>query len=209
MVNLKIELLLNLKSPLHTSGDRSILWIDKGTYLDSSKNPSISATSLKGVTRYSVEKLLRTYGEKKACYAPKPEEMCNGCIVCIYFGSPKNKGRLKFYELKPLSEYSFDTRVGIGINRRRKIVEEEHLFTIETAWVNEFRTEIEGLFDLEEDAKEAGSLIYGGLKLVFAIGGVKSRGLGWIEVKDFKTSIDGKGIPIKELQLVLEDIITR
>lgn len=208
MVSLQIELLLELQTSLHTSGDRAILWVDKGTYLDSSKSPSIPATSLKGVIRYSAEKFLRTYG-KKACYAPKPEDMCNRCIVCMYFGSPRNKARLKFHDLKPTSEYLLDTRVGTGMNRRRKVVEEDHLFTLETAWVKEFRTEIDGLFDLEEDAKEAASLTYGGLKLAFAIGGVKSRGLGWMRVKNFKANIDGKEISVEDLQLVLEDIITR
>jgi len=209
LVNLQIKLLLELRTPLHTSGDKPILWVDRGTYLDASKNPSIPATSLKGVIRYSTEKFLRTYEEEKACYAPKPGDMCNCCIVCIYFGSPRNKARLKFHDLKPVSEYLLDTRVGTGVNRRRKVVEEDHLFTLETAWVKEFRTEIDGLFDLEEDAKEAASLVYGGLKLAFAIGGVKSRGLGWMKVKDFKANIDYKEISIEDLQLILEDIVTR
>jgi len=209
MVSLQIELLLELRTSLHTSGDRAILWVDKGTYLDSSKNPSIPATSLKGVIRHSVERFLRSYEETKACYSSRADEMCDNCIVCIYFGSPKNRGRLKFYDLKPISESSLDTRVGTGINRRRKVVEEDHLFYLETAWVNEFRTEIDGSFNLEEDAKEAASLVYGGLKLAFAIGGVKSRGLGWMKVKDFRTNIDGKEISVEDLQLTLEDIITR
>ncbi|SRR5579884_764751 len=209
MVSLQVELLLELQTSLHTSGDRAILWVDKGTYLDSSKSPSIPATSLKGVIRYSVERFLRTYEERKACYAPRADEMCNKCIVCTYFGSPKNRGRLKFYDLKPVSESLLDTRAGIGINRRRKAVEKDHLFYLETAWIKEFWTEIHGSFNLEENAKEAASLVYGGLKLAFAIGGVKSRGLGWMKVKDFKANIDGKEISVEELQLILEDIVTR
>ncbi len=209
MINLKIELLLDLRTSLHISGDRAILWLDKGTYIDSNNKPSIPATSLKGVIRHSIEKFLRSYEEKKVCYAPKSPEICGNSIVCAYFGSRKNKARLRFYDLKPVSEHSLDTRVGIGINRRRKIVEEDHLFTLETAVVNQARTDIDGLLDSEEDAKEAASLIYGGLKLAFAIGGVKSRGLGWMRVKDFKAIIDGKEISVEDLQFILKDIITR
>lgn len=214
MVKLRATLTFSLNSLYHSTGDRLAFGVDKAIYSDprDNKNPAIPATSIKGVIRYQVENILRAKG-MKACNPnpPSSEGVCKdkntACLSCKYFGSARIKSTLIFQDIV-LPNSNKDSRTGVGIERRRKTAKEDHLFSYEVANKNEFSTEISGIFERKEDAITACALVFLGAKSAFALGCGKSRGLGWIELKEFKASLDEEEISNeaigKELRRILK-----
>lgn len=206
MNKLEVKIMFLLKSPYHVSADRISFAIDKAIFLDPRENkPIIPATSLKGIIRHNLESTLN-HKDKKSCTAPRPENMCNECDLCRIFGSPKNKALLVFEDIR-VEEADLSSRMGIAIERRRKIAKEDHLFSYEIGFGKSFSTKIKGLFTKGGDAITACALLCIGAKSSFALGGGKSRGLGWIELKDFGASINGKEIPIEEINKRMVEIL--
>lgn len=198
MNRLEVNIMFSLKSPYHVSADRVSFGVDKAICIDPRDNRIfIPATSLKGIIRHNLESTLN-HKNKKSCIAPKPENMCNECNICKFFGSPKNKALLVFEDAR-VEETELSSRVGVAIERRRNIAKEDHLFSYEIGFGKSFSTKIKGFFSKDNDAITACVLLYIGAKLGFALGGGKSRGLGWVNLEDFKTFIDGKEIFIDEI----------
>jgi CRISPR/Cas system CSM-associated protein Csm3 (group 7 of RAMP superfamily) len=203
MVKLKTTLTFSLNSLYHSTGDRLAFGVDKAIYLDPrDNNPAIQATSLKGIIRNEVENILRAKG-LPACNPNPPNQVCGdknlACMACKYFGSPRIKSPLIFQDIA-LPNSARDSRTGVGIERRRKTAKEDHLFSYEVASGNEFSTEIYGIFERKENAITACALLFLGAKSAFALGGGKSRGLGWIKLKEFKAFLDGEEIPNVEIE---------
>jgi len=209
MIDVKIKIKFTLDSQFTVSADRAVLWVDKPTYLDPrDKKISIPATSIKGVLRAQAESVLRSLGEA-VCESPQPHKLCNDCIICKIFGSPKLRSPLVFSDAK-IEEGIVDTKVGVGINRRRKTSQENFLYTIETAQAAEFSTTAEGRFADEKDVKDAIAVLLLASSTQFAIGGNKSRGLGWIQLEkldDFQAFIDGKTIEHSDIQQHLKEML--
>lgn len=209
-MKLKVEISFSLHSPAHTTADRTSFGIDKAIYLDHwNEKPSIPATSLKGVFRHNVERILKSK-DKYVCTAPNPEYMCNdkdsACIACKFFGFPRGKSPL-FFEDVIIEEPMKDSRIGVGIERRRKIAKEDHLFSYELGFGKKLSTEIKGFFSQRDDAITACALLYIGAKAGIAIGGGKSRGTGWIRLDEFKAKIDEKEVLMEEINKKIKEVL--
>lgn len=114
------------------------------------------------------------------------------CIICQLFGNPSLPSRLIFQDLicqeSPENLPSEIIRPGATINRRRRVAEDKKLYYLETSPMNaelQFTGSIQILPQrinftntLHEDYAKA--LIFSALKHINALGGSKSRGLGWI-----------------------------
>jgi len=214
MNKLKVEMVFALDTPYHVSADRLSFGIDKAIYIDprddKTKTPAIPATSLKGVLRYHVEAVLRAKGID-VCEAPRPDRMCprpgnSNCMVCEVFGSPRIKSRLVFRDIVLNSD--IDTRMGVGIERRRKTSKEDHLFSFEVGYGKQFSTKVKGMFTSSDEAMKACALLFVGVKAGFALGGAKSRGLGWVKLQGFKTTIDDSEISMKQIEDKLREVLS-
>ncbi len=213
MKKLKVELVFALDSPYHVSADRLSFGVDKAIYIDprtETRRPAIPATALKGVLRYHVEAVLRAKGID-VCEAPRPERMCprpgkSNCMVCEVFGSPRIKSRLIFRDI--ILNSDIDTRMGVGIERMRKTSKEAHLFSLEVGHGKLFSTEVKGMFRTREDAMKACALLFAGAKACFALGGAKSRGLGWMKLQRFKATIDDSEIPMQDIEDKLKEVLS-
>lgn len=214
MKKLKVEMIFALDSPYHVSGDRLSFGIDKAIYIDprndKTKTPAIPATSLKGVLRSHVESILRAK-RVDVCEAPRADRMCpregkSNCIVCEVFGSPRIKSRLVFQDIVLNSD--IDTRMGVGIERRRKTSKEAHLFSFEIGYGKQFSTKIKGLFKSSDEAMNACALLFAGAKACFALGGAKSRGLGWMKLQRFKATIDDSEISMHDIEAKLKEVLS-
>jgi len=198
--------MFSLNSPYHVTADRVSFAIDKAICLDTRNDkPIIPATSLKGIMRYNIENIIN-YNNKKKCSAPVPNNMCGKCDLCRIFGSPENKALLIF-EDAIIEEPELSSRMSAAIERRRKTAKEDHLFSYEIGFGKTFSTNIKGLLSNRDDAMAACSFIYIGARSCFAFGGGKSRGLGWIEMKDFRASIDGKEVSIEEINKKMAEML--
>lgn len=216
MNKLKVEMIFALDTPYHVSGDRLSFGIDKAIYVDprsdKTKTHAIPATSLKGVLRYHLETVVRARkGNYYVCEAPRPDRMCpradkSNCIVCEVFGSPRIKSRLVFQDIVLNSD--IDTRMSVGIERRRKTAKEDHLFSFEVGRGKQFSTKIKGMFASHDEAMNASALLFAGAKACFALGGAKSRGLGWMKLKGFKTTIDDAEISMRDIEAKLREVLS-
>jgi len=152
----------------------------------------LPGSHLKGRLRHVCEVIARSQG-LLVCDSPRAETMCPQsnqvkkppCPICAMFGSPANPSPLQFADL--IYEEPVETpaiRPGASINRRRRTVEEQRLFFIETsppAALASFHANQAIIGWLPEDDKAAArvKLLLAGLELIQSWGGGKSRGLGW------------------------------
>ena len=124
MPKIKIIIKFSLDSFFHITADRLAFGIDKAIYLDifNENIPAIPASTIKGILRQQIEKILRSKG-KNVCYSSQPEKMCsdnkNICLTCKYFGSPRIRSTLCFEDININNSYK-DIRFGVGINRKTK-----------------------------------------------------------------------------------------
>ena len=210
MSKLKVEMVFLLDSPYHVSADRVSFGVDRAIYIDPRDGKAvIPATSLKGVLRYCIEGALRARNID-VCEAPMPDRMCprrgkDDCVVCKVFGSPRLKSRLVFQDIRLDSD--IDIRMGVGIERRRRTAKEEHLFSFEVGYGKQFSAEIKGVFTSGDEATMACALLFLGANTGFALGGGKSRGLGWVKLKEFRATIDGSEIPIQSIKDKLKEVL--
>ncbi|MEN8445952.1 MAG: RAMP superfamily CRISPR-associated protein [Cyanobacteria bacterium J06555_13] len=112
------------------------------------------------------------------------------CLICQLFGNPSLPARLQFSDLvctEPEESIPEVLRPGVSINRRRRTAEEQKLYFLETSPANaalRFEGEIQvlppwGSRD-ETTTPFAKALVLTGLKHIYALGGGKSTGLGWL-----------------------------
>lgn len=100
---------------------------------------------------------------------------------CMYFENGNLAEKLNYVDL----QYEImRLRTGISINRYTKAKEEGHLFTMETSGQGGnmvFESSIYGFLD-EETYKDDVAFLVAASRLIFALGGRRSAGLGWLKV---------------------------
>lgn len=196
---LRVECAFCLESGFHTSGDRLELWVNKALNLDWKEGlyPVFPATTVKGWFREGAERALRSLGIK-ACDASSPETICGTCLVCEVFGHPRKKSPLRFADVV-IKDASRDVRMSVSLSRHRKTAYEDRLFSLEIGFCPHFLTDIYGFFNDPKRARVAALLLFVGSKFLSAVGGGKSRGLGWVKRESFSATFDGHPIPEEEL----------
>lgn len=197
-IGIEVTIKFQFLSPFHSTGEHIQLWADKSLILEwtDGKNPIISATTIKGWLRDGVERALRGLGIP-VCNSSTPSTICGTCPVCKLFGHPQKKSSLRFHDAK-LKNCIRDVRMGVSLSRYRKTSYEERLFSMETGWQNEWECKVNGFFSSKNEALLAVAFIWLGANIGFAMGGARSRGLGWVELKDFQVKVDGKIVSKEE-----------
>lgn len=166
--SLELELELSLKSPLliksgGISPNPSLPDMQFVRTLRSGKGEVIyiPGSSLKGVVRSYVEKVLRTVGESLgketlnwACNLFEKDKTCvsktkdeaktseiykNTCRACKIFGNTKLKGRISILDAYPNSEIKTEIRHGVAISRMTHAVAQGP-FDMEVAVEGSFKT---------------------------------------------------------------------
>ena len=181
---------------------------DKPTAKDANHRPIIPASALKGRLRHRCEALIRALADDQnaVCHGPAAEQMCpldpdrldrwpEVCPICQIFGGPGRPGALTFSDLHwaladewPGNDQPppTDIRYGVSIRRARRVAEPQRLFTLETfgpATETVYTGRIVGYFpDQDDDRYWRVALVLGGLRLIHALGGGRSRGLGWCQI---------------------------
>lgn len=206
---LRVDCTFCFASGFHVSGDRLELWVDKALLCDPKEGcfPILPATTLKGWFREGAERALRSLGIP-ACDASSPATICSMCPVCLVFGHPRQKSPLSF-ESVTLKDATKDTRMSVSLSRFRKTAYEERLFSIEVGYSPSFSTTIQGFFPDASEAKRAALLLLLGSRMSFAIGGGKSRGLGWLHCKEFVATFNGQILPEEDLLEELKALQTQ
>jgi len=195
--------------------------VDKGTMKRLDGCLVIPGSTLKGRLRNECERIALALGED-ICLAPQPEKMCpqnflnsrkqaDYCIICRIFGSPWHPGRLYFgdlvwnmpddWEKKEWKNITkTQVRPGVSISRYLGIKREKKLFFAETSLAGAdmmFEGSIEGYLENKQHL----ALLLSGLRTLFAVGGIKSRGLGWLvstSEQQLYTKVEIDGNPFTE-----------
>lgn len=206
MEHLVIELSLRLNTAFHSTGNVRRPGVDKVLARDAEGQWVIPATTVKGFLREKAEILLRTWGHA-VCLGPEPANMCDGrtpCLVCQVFGNPRYSSPLHFTDGSPLVEMDSSVRSGVAISRHRRAAYPQRLFFIETTEpvLTQWQARCEGYFLDVDMAKRAAALIAMAACQGTAIGGGKTRGLGWIEDIQVKVVLNGAEIPKQDLVLI-------
>lgn len=201
--HLKIELFLHLDTAFHCTGNVRRPGVDKALARNAQGCWTIPATTLKGFLREKCEILLRTWG-REVCIGPNPESMCRAdtpCLVCQVFGNPQRLSALRFTDGVAHDETESAIRSGVAISRYRRAAVPQRLFFIETTapLPTEWYACCEGDFPDVDSAKTAAALVALAARWGTAIGGSKSRGLGWIQKIRVKATLDCAEIPEEEL----------
>lgn len=205
MVQLHIKLHLHIETAFHTTGNARRFGADKVLARDATGRPVIPATTIKGFLREKAEILLSSWGQP-VCMGPEPGRMCKDhppCRICRAFGNPRLPSPLRFKDGHPAEEISdrTDVRSGVAISRHRRGAFPQRLFFIESTppRLMEWIAEITGHFENADQAREAAALIALAATWGAAIGGAKSRGLGWLKEVHVRAAIDGQDVPLQEL----------
>jgi CRISPR/Cas system CSM-associated protein Csm3 (group 7 of RAMP superfamily) len=131
---------------------------------------------------------------------PDPQNLC---LACQVFGNPRRMSPLKFSEARPLDEVSSLVRSGVSISRYRRTALPQRLFFIETVHsspTTEWAAKASGSFEVQRAAKEAAALISLAARMQHAIGGGRSRGLGWIQSWSIRAKLDNQPLSENDLQ---------
>ena len=203
---LALDIRLTLETPLHTTGNRRLWGVDKASAVSTDNKYVIPATSLKGYLRANAEALLSSWG-LPVCLAPSPTTMCLGpqnlCLVCRVFGNSRCITPLKFSEVRPLDQVSSLVRSGVSISRYRRAALPQRLFFVETVQspsTTGWATKATGFFEIQQAAKEAAALISLATRIRRAIGGGRSRGLGWIQSWSIRAKLDNQPLSDNDFQ---------
>ncbi len=202
MARIYVEMAFEFSSAFHTSGNRAELWVDKCLNLEDGELV-IPATSIKGWMRENAEKTLRGLG-CKVCDGSTPRTQCGECIVCKVFGSYMRRAPVRFHDARVREGYVVESRTGVSLSRFRRTALERRLFTQEAAWVEEVKFTVDGFFPSEEEAKSAVALLWLSAKVGVAMGASKTRGLGWLSLREFKAKVDGREVGEEEVASIVE-----
>ncbi len=176
---------------------------EKPMIKDAWRVPYVPGSALKGKLRHECERLVRTLtgDENAVCRGPQAQGMCpnvrvtggSPCPVCRIFGRPGVPASFVFTDLGLLPELrpslndrtalQTQSRYGVSLSRLRRVAKEDLLYTTEI-WVREpealtFRGWIEGWLADTSDLWQV-ALLLAGLRSLIALGGGRSRGLGWL-----------------------------
>jgi CRISPR/Cas system CSM-associated protein Csm3 (group 7 of RAMP superfamily) len=174
----------------------------------------LPGSHLKGRLRHACEILVRSAGHP-VCDAPRAETMCPHrrplvpapCPICQLFGSPSYQSVLAFADLLYHEPAPLPTlRPGASINRRRRTVEEQRLFFIETSPPGSLapffaEAAIRGRLPDARAGAQA-KLLLAGLHLIQNWGSGKSRGLGWGRI-DYQARLDDSRVHCDDLAAAL------
>ncbi len=143
----QISLKLTMQSPLHIGGEtRTDRNADKPMLKTVDELPYIPATTLKGRLRHTLEQILHPDFVDFNRLGPISDNMIGSADTVHYlFGSPQHESRLYFEDLylsgppalldilvtKRGQRSSTTIRTGVGINRRRRVAEDQILYTTE------------------------------------------------------------------------------
>jgi CRISPR/Cas system CSM-associated protein Csm3 (group 7 of RAMP superfamily) len=187
---------LQLHSPLHIGSETRLNTdADRPLLKDIDGWPYIPATSIKGALRHWLEQLL-----SNSAATPRAEGMAQPLtdaelklaqqtdVVTQLFGSPWMESRLRFSNLVLTNRNTFlgaeaaptSTRVGVGMNARRRVARDEVLYSTELFAPGvplQFRGSVTAYTNEEQTA-----LIIGALQTLIHLGSGRSRGLGWCKV---------------------------
>jgi CRISPR-associated Csx10 family RAMP protein len=190
-----LELYLTFDGPFNVgAGALGGSLADKPLTRDARGLPMVPASTFKGRLRHEVERLAPVfYPNEPPCNSPVPETMCQGdaapCPVCRLFGSPWRPGKLTFTDLT-LAEPGFlkaadpvpgTLRYGVGLSRQRRVAEDHLLYTTEVFMPGTPVT-LRGTITGELDEQEL-ALLRAGLDGLYALGGGKTKGLGWFDLQ--------------------------
>lgn len=230
-MKLEIQLEILVKTALSIgSGIASPgMGIDKSTIRDADGHLIIPASTIKGKVRSECERILRGINPEIICRPPKAEEMCphydlpgekdkpvyerDVCPICKLFGTTGRKARLLFsdatldmktkLEREKLEGVDSQIRPGVTISRKRRTAEDERLYFIETSSPKAgfiFKGVIQGNIQSNKEV----ALILAGIRNVPALGGGKSRGMGWIGIRE-EILIDNVRMDTKQLLNYIEE----
>lgn len=219
MPELIIEIILTVDTALSVgAGGSGGVLADKAIVRNRLNQLVLPGSHLKGRLRHACEVIARSQ-DLKVCDSPRAETMCPQsdqvkkppCPICTLFGSPAQPSPLQFADL--IYEDRVETpaiRPGASINRRRRVVEEQRLFFIETsppaALAHFHATQaIIGWLPDDGKAESRAKLLLAGLELIQSWGGGKSRGLGWGKV-DYKASLGNKIVSLTGLGEAIEQL---
>jgi CRISPR/Cas system CSM-associated protein Csm3 (group 7 of RAMP superfamily) len=196
--HLWIELVFELNSGVHVTGERAKLWADKALVVDwrDGKKPIVPATTLKGWLREAAERILRGFG-LNICDSSRADTVCGACPVCEVFGAPRLRSPIRFADAI-LEDAATDVRMNVSLSRHRKTAYEERLFSTEVAWHSRMRARIEGWLDSQEKALQAAALLLLAAKAGYAIGAARSRGLGWIRLVQWIVRVNERLVSVGE-----------
>lgn len=204
MVHLQIDVEIELRTAFHTTGNLRRLGVDKALARNAEGQWVIPATTLKGFLRENAEVLLHTWGHT-VCIGPEPGNMCDAqalCAVCQTFGTPRHPSPLRFGDARPISpEGETAIRSGVAISRHRRAARPQRLFFVETteAMPTQWYARCEGEFQDSNAAKATAALLTMAARWGTAIGGGKTRGLGWIKHMKLEATLNGNALSEADL----------
>ncbi len=216
---IEINITLTLQSPLNIgSGAQQGTLAQRGMLKDKDGWPYISASTLKGKWRHAVEQVANSLALQPAPCVTH-EKMCRQdalCVVCQLFGSPWQAGALRFVNLPITGPSSImhlrndktyhpstTQRTGVAINRRRRVAQDQHLYDTELFWPG-IPLVFSGTMHGNISQRQAG-LLLAGLRLLPALGGSKSAGLGWVKSEAKFKDAAGTTWPESALKAVLSE----
>ena len=168
-------------------------------------NLVIPASTVKGRLRDHCERVLRSL-RQPICHPPDPATTCphfwwdrgqarnhdDPCAICLLFGSPWRQGAVRVssvvchtpeaFSAQEWRRFPYRTAVrpGVSISRARRAAASDRLFAVETSAVG-VNLEFEGHISGQLPRRAYVAILRAGLQSLVALGGNKSRGLGWIE----------------------------
>ncbi len=204
-MNLEIALRLCFPGSLFIGGGMPCYGMDKALVRAADGNLVIPASTVKGRLRDHCERVLRSL-EQPICHPPNPAITCphfwwdkdqarsyeEPCAICVLFGSPWRQAALRVSSLACRTPEGFTAeewrrfpyrtavRPGVSISRARRAAASNRLFTVETAAVG-VNLEFEGCIRGQLPRRAYVAILRAGLQSLVALGGNKSRGLGWVE----------------------------
>ena len=213
MHRIDITLELQARAPLHVGtglGFGGVIddTVAKRAGASQNEHVYIPGSSLKGRLRYHFRQAARLVSEE-ALHSDDTRCRTTPCVECVLFGSEWHQAAFRYSDAKltdewlqmpsdVLSEEQTSLRTGIRLSRRRGVVLERHLYTIEAATeVLAFQTTITGWLEPENGSivnrADVKWLLLATQQLTM-VGGFKTAGLGRVktQVKDVR-EVDGDG----------------
>lgn len=210
MLPVQIDLTIVVETALSVGGSGALGGISgKGLLRDAWDRPLLPGSQVKGRVRHACEALARTlYPDQPICQGPRPQSTCpqvteviadqpqqRRCLICEIFGSTFWPSPLHFHNLVYDPEFALpaqrtqrftlpqELRPGIGLERRRRTVQDRLLFFTETTLPGSYPafgavSAITGRLPSQRHV----ALLTAGLLLCNRWGAAKSRGLGWSKV---------------------------
>ena len=187
-----MKLKIKVTTSLLVGGYSGKIFIDRITARSPNGTPIVPASVIKGALRIELERILRAVNQP-VCDASSPDSMCQDqeklCPACILFGGLYSEGKLRFYDAKIedqrwkefFGKGGYSSRAGIGVSRKMGTVKEDFLYEKEITEPFaeiEFNAKVEVLQGLTQNEIK---YFKAAVKALDAIGGEKTRGLGWIE----------------------------